>query len=188
MASSRQNGKNARTAATAAGSSDAGQAQTGEFLTTAQGLRLPDTDHSLKAGQRGPTLLEDFHLREKITHSGIPRSYRTMEGFGVHTFRLVNEAGEAHLVKFHWKPAAGVHSLVWEEAQIAAGVDPDFHRRDMADSIDAGAFLGGRPGGSDQQCGREVLHRSAHRCRRPAPVLGPGARRHGLCRPPVLIS
>ncbi|GAA3594805.1 catalase CatB [Kineosporia mesophila] len=260
------------------------RAQSGNHLTTAQGLRLPDTDHSLKAGERGPTLLEDFHLREKITHfdheripervvhargaaahgvftsygtgasitragflaekgketevfvrfstvlgskgsadtvrdtrgfatkfytdegnfdlvgnnmpvffiqdgikfpdiihagkpqpdreipqaqsahdtfwdfvslhteathhvfwnmsdRGIPRSFRTMEGFGVHTFRLVNAAGESHLVKFHWKPVAGVHSLVWEEAQIAAGVDPDFHRRDLADAIEAGAFL-----------------------------------------------
>jgi catalase len=253
-------------------------------LTTAQGVRLPDTDHSLKAGPRGPSLLEDFHLREKITHfdheripervvhargaaahgifesygnasaftkaaflgkkgtktevftrfstvlgsrgsadtvrdtrgfavkfytdegnfdlvgnnipvffiqdgikfpdvihagkpqpdreipqaqsahdtfwdfvslhteathhvfwnmsdRGIPRSYRTMEGFGVHTFRLVNAKGKTSLVKFHWKPLAGVHSLVWEEAQIAAGCDPDFHRRDMADGIEAGAFL-----------------------------------------------
>jgi catalase len=76
-----------------------------------------------------------------MSDRGIPRSYRTMEGFGVHTFRLVNEAGESSLVKFHWKPAAGVHSLVWEEAQITAGVDPDFHRRDMADGIEAGAFL-----------------------------------------------
>ena len=259
------------------------RAQAGEFLTTAQGLRLPDTDHSLKAGDSGPTLLEDFHFREKITHfdheripervvhargaaahgvfesygtaasvtkagflaagvstpvftrfstvlgsrgsadtvrdtrgfavkfytdagtfdlvgnnmpvffiqdgikfpdiihaakpqpdreipqaqsahdtfwdfvslhteathhvmwnmsdRGIPRSFRTMEGFGVHTFRLVNADGETSLVKFHWKPVAGVHSLVWEEAQIAAGVDPDFHRRDMADGIEAGAFL-----------------------------------------------
>jgi catalase len=260
------------------------RAQAGEFLTTAQGLRMPDTDHSLKAGDRGPTLLEDFHLREKITHfdheripervvhargsaahgtfesygtarsvtragflaekgrqtevfarfstvlgsrgsadtvrdtrgfavkfytgegtfdlvgnnipvffiqdgikfpdiihaakphpdreipqaqsahdtfwdfaslhteathhvlwnmsdRGIPRSYRTMEGFGVHTFRLVNDAGETSLVKFHWKPLAGVHSLVWEEAQITAGVDPDFHRRDLADGIEAGAFF-----------------------------------------------
>ncbi len=260
------------------------RAQSGEYLTTAQGLRLPDTDHSLKVGARGPTLLEDFHLREKITHfdheripervvhargaaahgifesygnaasvtkagflgkkgtktevftrfstvlgsrgsadtvrdtrgfavkfytdegtfdlvgnnmpvffiqdgikfpdiihaakpqpdreipqaqsahdtfwdfvslhteathhvlwnmsdRGIPRSYRTMEGFGVHTFRLVNAAGKTSLVKFHWKPVAGVHSLVWEEAQIAAGCDPDFHRRDMADGIEAGAFL-----------------------------------------------
>jgi catalase len=260
------------------------RAQSGQYLTTAQGLRLPDTDHSLKAGNRGPTLLEDFHLREKITHfdheripervvhargaaahgvfvsygtaasvtkagflgkkgtktevftrfstvlgsrgsadtvrdtrgfavkfytdegtfdlvgnnmpvffiqdgikfpdiihaakphpdreipqaqsahdtfwdfvslhteathhvfwnmsdRGIPRSFRTMEGFGVHTFRLVNIDGETSLVKFHWKPIAGVHSLVWEEAQIAAGCDPDFHRRDMADGIEAGAFL-----------------------------------------------
>ena len=64
-----------------------------------------------------------------------------MEGFGVHTFRLVNAKGATSLVKFHWKPVAGVHSLVWEEAQIAAGCDPDFHRRDLADGIDAGAFL-----------------------------------------------
>ena len=259
------------------------RAQEGQFLTTAQGVRLPDTHHSLKAGERGPTLLEDFHLREKITHfdheripervvhargaaahgtfqsygtaksvtkagflaekrktdvfvrfstvlgsrgsadtvrdtrgfavkfytdegnfdlvgnnipvffiqagikfpdvihagkpqpdielpqaqsahdsfwdfvslhteathhvlwnmsdRGIPRSYRTMEGFGVHTFRLVAADGTTSLVKFHWKPVAGVHSLVWEEAQIGAGVDPDFHRRDMADGIKAGAPL-----------------------------------------------
>ncbi len=257
--------------------------QSSEYLTTAEGLRLTDTDHSLKAGPRGPALLEDFHLREKLTHfdheripervvhargaaahgtfvatgaaasvtkagflqkgvqtevfarfstvlgsrgsadtardtrgfavkfytdegtfdlvgnnmpvffiqdgikfpdlihaakphpdteipqaqsahdtfwdfvslhteathhvlwnmsdRGIPRSLRTMEGFGVHTFRLVNAAGETSLVKFHWKPVAGVHSLVWEEAQIAAGADPDFHRRDMADGIENGAFL-----------------------------------------------
>ncbi|KZB88362.1 catalase [Amycolatopsis regifaucium] len=260
-----------------------GEGQRGNHLTTAQGVRLSDTDHSLKAGPRGPSLMEDFHLREKITHfdheripervvhargaaahgtfraygnaasvtkagfleegretpvfvrfstvlgsrgsadtvrdvrgfavkfytaegnfdlvgnnmpvffiqdgikfpdvihagkphpdreipqaqtahdtfwdfvslhteathhvmwamsdRGIPRSYRTMEGFGVHTFRLVNAEGATSLVKFHWKPVAGVHSLVWEEAQIAAGADPDFHRRDMADGIDAGAPL-----------------------------------------------
>ena len=263
---------------------DDSRSQSGAFLTTAQGVRLPDTDHSLKAGSRGPTLLEDFHLREKIMHfdheriperavhargaaahgvfesygtaksvtkaaflaekgqqtqvftrfstvlgsrgsadtardtrgfavkfytdegnfdlvgnnipvffiqdgikfpdvihaakpqpdreipqaqsahdtfwdfvslhteathhmlwnmsdRGIPRSFRTMEGFGVHTFRLVNDNDETCLVKFHWKPVAGVHSLVWEEAQITMGMDPDFHRRDMADGIEAGAFL-----------------------------------------------
>jgi len=76
-----------------------------------------------------------------MSDRGIPRSFRTMEGFGVHTFRLYNAAGETSLAKFHWKPVAGVHSLVWEEAQIAAGADPDFHRRDMADSIEAGAFF-----------------------------------------------
>src|SRR4029078_13392265 len=72
---------------------------------------------------------------------GIPRSFRTMEGFGVHTFRLVNASGKTSQVKFHWNPVAVVHSLVWEEAQLAAGCDPDFHRRDMADGIEAGAFL-----------------------------------------------
>ncbi|WP_426499154.1 catalase [Streptomyces sp. D54] len=260
----------------------AGMAQSGAYLTTAQGARLYDTDHSLKAGERGPVLLQDHHLREKITHfdheripervvhargaaahgvfvgygtatgvskaafladgvetpvftrfstvlgsrgsadtvrdtrgfatkfytaegvfdlvgnnipvffiqdaikfpdiihagkphpdreipqaqsahdtfwdfvtlhteaahhtlwnmsdRGIPRSYRTMEGFGVHTFRLVNAEGSTTLVKFHWKPKLGVHSLLWEEAQIINGVDPDFHRRDLADAIEAGAF------------------------------------------------
>jgi catalase len=253
----------------------------GEWLTTSDGVRLHDTDHSLKAGERGPTLLQDHHLREKITHfdheripervvhargsgahgvfvgygsagsvtkaaflaegtqtpvfvrfstvlgsrgsadtvrdtrgfatkfyteegtfdlvgnnmpvffiqdgikfpdivhaakphpdreipqaqsahdtfwdfvslhteaqhhtlwnmsdRGIPRSFRMMEGFGVHTFRLTNEAGETSLVKFHWKPKLGVHSLTWEEAQLLGGLDPDFHRRDLADAIEAGA-------------------------------------------------
>ncbi|TDP79657.1 catalase [Brachybacterium sp. AG952] len=256
-------------------------AQQGAFLTTSQGARLRDTDHSLKAGRRGPVLLQDHHLREKITHfdheripervvhargaaahgvfegygtaepvcragflakgkrtevftrfstvvgsrgsmdtardtrgfatkfytdegtfdlvannipvffiqdgikfpdvvhaakphpdreipqaqsahdtfwdfvslhteaqhhtlwfmgdRGIPRSYRMMEGFGIHTFRLANAAGETSLVKFHWKPQLGVHSLTWEEAQLLGGNDPDFHRRDLADAIESGA-------------------------------------------------
>ena len=75
-----------------------------------------------------------------MSDRAIPRSYRTMEGFGVHTFRLVAADGSTSLVKFHWKPVAGVHSLVWEEAQIAAGADPDFHRRDLALAIENGAF------------------------------------------------
>ncbi|MGW0931250.1 catalase [Streptomyces sp. NPDC002644] len=266
----------------ATGVDQAKVAQGGAYLTTAQGVRLHDTDHSLKAGPRGPVLLQDHHLREKImqfdheripervvhargagvhgvfqsygtaasvtkaaflakdietevfvrfstvlgsrgssdtvrdtrgfatkfyttegvfdlvgnnipvffiqdaikfpdiihagkphpdreipqaqsahdtfwdfvslhteaTHHtlwnmsdrGIPRSYRMMEGFGVHTFRLVNAAGETTLVKFHWKPKLGVHSLVWEEAQIVNGVDPDFHRRDLFDAIESGAY------------------------------------------------
>ncbi|KUI05266.1 catalase [Mycolicibacterium acapulense] len=256
--------------------------QQGAYLTTTQGARLYDTDHSLKAGERGPTLLQDHHLREKITHfdheripervvhargagahgvfrgngaaekickaeflksgeetevfvrfstvlgnrgsadtvrdtrgfatkfytkegtfdlvgnnipvffiqdgikfpdvvhaakphpdreipqaqsahdtfwdfvslhteaqahtmwnmsdRGIPRSYRMMEGFGVHTFRLIGSDGSTSLVKFHWKPRLGVHSQVWEEAQITAGVDPDFHRRDLADAIEKGVY------------------------------------------------
>jgi catalase len=264
------------------GAQKSANAQSGPYLTTSQGARLYETDHSLKAGRRGPTLLQDHHLREKITHfdheripervvhargagahgvfaangaatgvtkagflaqgvetqvfvrfstvlgsrgsadtvrdtrgfatkfytdegtfdlvgnnipvffiqdgikfpdiihaakphpdreipqaqsahdtfwdfvslhteaqahtmwnmsdRGIPRSYRTMEGFGVHTFRLVNASGATTLVKFHWKPKQGIHSLVWEEAQIINGMDPDFHRRDLADAIEAGAF------------------------------------------------
>ncbi|MFK0181613.1 catalase [Streptomyces xanthochromogenes] len=256
--------------------------QAGPYLTTAQGTRLHDTDHSLKAGARGPVLLQDHHLREKITHfdheripervvhargaaahgvfqgygtadgitraaflgkgvetpvfvrfstvlgsrgsadtvrdtrgfatkfytgegtfdlvgnnipvffiqdaikfpdiihaakphpdreipqaqsahdtfwdfvtlhteathhtlwnmsdRALPRSYRMMEGFGIHTFRLVNAEGSTTLVKFHWKPKLGVHSLMWEEAQLINGMDPDFHRRDLADAIEAGAF------------------------------------------------
>src|SRR3954454_20721028 len=258
------------------------RAQQDAWLTTAQGLRLYDTDHSLKAGERGPTLLQDHHLREKITHfdheripervvhargtgahgmfigygsasavckagflaegkqtpvfvrfstvignrgsadtvrdtrgfatkfyteegtfdlvgnnipvffiqdgikfpdvihagkphpdreipqaqsahdtfwdfvslhteaqhhtmwnmsdRGIPRSYRMMEGFGVHTFRLLDAEGSTTLCKFHWKPRLGVHSLTWEEAQLLGGVDPDFHRRDLYDAIESGAF------------------------------------------------
>jgi catalase len=258
------------------------RAQQDAYLTTSQGARLRDTNHSLKAGERGPTLLQDHHLREKITHfdheripervvhargagahgvfegygtagdvtkagflakgkktdvfvrfstvlgsrgsadtvrdtrgfatkfyteegtfdlvgnnipvffiqdgikfpdvihaakphpdreipqaqsahdtfwdfvslhteaqhhtiwnmsdRGIPRSFRMMEGFGVHTFRLVNADGVTALAKFHWKPKLGVHSLTWEEAQMLGGLDPDFHRRDLYDAIEAGAF------------------------------------------------
>src|SRR3954468_646543 len=75
-----------------------------------------------------------------MSDRAIPRSYRMMEGFGVHTFRLVNADGETSLVKFHWKPKLGVHGLVWEEAQTLAGVDPDFHRRDLYNAIGAGAY------------------------------------------------
>ncbi len=270
-----------RSATGAEAAQDDARAQQGAFLTTATGTRLHDTDHSLKAGERGPTLLQDHHLREKITHfdheripervvhargaaahghfvgygtagdlcraaflaegvetpvfvrfstvlgsrgsadtvrdtrgfatkfytdegifdlvgnnipvffiqdgikfpdvihagkphpdreipqaqsahdtfwdfvslhteaqhhtlwnmsdRGIPRSYRTMEGFGVHTFRLTAPDGTTSLVKFHWKPTLGVHSLTWEEAQLISGLDPDFHRRDLYDAIESGA-------------------------------------------------
>ena len=80
------------------------------------------------------------HTMWNMSDRGIPRSYRMMEGFGVHTFRLINAAGETRLVKFHWKPHLGVHSQLWEEAQLSAGMDPDFHRRDLADAIEAGAY------------------------------------------------
>ncbi|WP_044559339.1 catalase, partial [Azospirillum sp. B4] len=75
-----------------------------------------------------------------MSDRAIPRSYATMEGFGVHTFRLVNGQGKARFVKFHWKPLKGVFSQVWDEAQKTAGKDPDFHRRDLFDAIERGDF------------------------------------------------
>ncbi len=75
-----------------------------------------------------------------MSDRGIPRSWRMMEGFGVHTFRFVNQEGKATFVKFHWKPQLGVHSLVWNEAQVIGGVDPDYHRRDLWESINRGAY------------------------------------------------
>lgn len=75
-----------------------------------------------------------------MSDRAIPRSFSMMEGFGVHTFRLVNAAGESHFVKFHWKPLLGVHSLVWDEAQKLGGKDPDFHRRDLYDAIEMGNY------------------------------------------------
>ena len=75
-----------------------------------------------------------------MSDRSLPRSYRMMEGFGVHTFRFVNAAGKARFVKFHWKPLLGVHSVVWDEAQLISGRDPDFHRRDLWDAIEGGAY------------------------------------------------
>ena len=70
----------------------------------------------------------------------IPRSFRFMEGFGIHTFRLVDAAGKATYVKFHWRPKQGLQSVVWNEAVKINGADPDFHRRDLWDSIQKGSF------------------------------------------------
>ena len=257
--------------------------EAGEYLTTNEGVRVNDTDNSLTAGSRGPTLLEDFHLREKMAHfdreripervvhargAGVhgyfqpyeslaeftkakflqdpsvktpvfarfstvvgfrgsadtvrdvrgfsvkfyteegnydfvgnnipvffiqdsikfpdlihaikpephnempqaaaahdnfwdfisltpesmhmimwvlsdrtlPRSYRMMQGFGIHTYRFVNAEGKSRFVKFHWKPLLGVHSIVWDEAQKIGGKDPDFHRRDLSEAIEQGAY------------------------------------------------
>ncbi len=77
-----------------------------------------------------------WHLSDRA----IPRSYRTMQGFGVHTFRLINAEGAATLVKFHWTPVLGTHSLDWDEAVKINGADPDFHRRDLWEAIEGGAF------------------------------------------------
>jgi catalase len=120
-------------------------------------MKFPDLVHAAKPEQhfampQAATAHDTFwdfaSLMPEITHMlmwamsdrAIPRSYRMMQGFGVHTFRLVNAAGESRFVKFHWTPKAGTHSLVWDEAVKISGADPDFHRRDLWEAIEAGAF------------------------------------------------
>lgn len=120
-------------------------------------IKFPDIVHSIKpepdneipqASAAHDTFWDFVVNLPEISHMmmwllsdrAIPRSYRMMEGFGVNTFRLVNEQGKARFVKFHWKPLLGVHSLVWDEAQKLAGKDPDFHRRDLWEAINKGEF------------------------------------------------
>lgn len=82
---------------------------------------------------------ESMHMIMWImSDRAIPRSFRTMEGFGVHTFRMVNAEGKSTFVKFHWKPKRGMQSVVWNEALKISGADPDFHRRDLWDAIGSG--------------------------------------------------
>ncbi|MFZ5459276.1 catalase HPII [Stutzerimonas stutzeri] len=76
-----------------------------------------------------------------MSDRALPRSYRAMEGFGVHTFRLINAEGVSRFVKFHWKPVAGAFSLIWDETLKIAGKDPDFNRRDMWESIEMGDYF-----------------------------------------------
>jgi len=84
---------------------------------------------------------ESVHMQMWVmSDRAIPRSYRMMQGFGVHTFRMINERGDSVFVKFHWNPVAGTHSLDWDEAVKISGADPDFHRRDLWEAIEAGAF------------------------------------------------
>ncbi len=120
-------------------------------------MKFPDLVHAAKpephfampqAGTAHDTFWDFASLMPEITamlmwamsDRAIPRSYRTMQGFGVHTFRFVNAGGESHFVKFHWSPLAGTHSLVWDEAVKISGADPDFHRRDLWEAIEAGAY------------------------------------------------
>jgi catalase len=120
-------------------------------------MKFPDLVHSVKpephnampqAASAHDTFWDFVSLMPESVHMlmwvksdrGIPRSYRMMQGFGVHTFRFVNEAGEASLVKFHWTPLLGTHSLVWDEAVKISGCDPDFHRRDLWDAIESGEY------------------------------------------------
>jgi len=120
-------------------------------------MKFPDLVHAVKPEPRNEipqaasahdTFWDFISLMPESMHMimwvmsdrAIPRSLRMMEGFGVHTFRLVNEAGEGCFVKFHWKPVLGVHSVLWDEAQIISGKDSDFHRRDLWECIEAGAY------------------------------------------------
>lgn len=120
-------------------------------------IKFPDLVHAAKpephneipqASTAHDNFWDFISLMPESTHTimwvmsdrGIPRSYADMEGFGVHTFRLINDAGVSCFVKFHWKPVAGVHSLVWDEAQKLGGKDPDFHRRGLWESIEQGVY------------------------------------------------
>ena len=120
-------------------------------------MKFPDLAHAVKpephngmpqAGSAHDTFWDFASLMPETTHMlmwamsdrGIPRSYATMQGFGVHSFRLVNDAGESVFCKFHWSPKAGTHSLVWDEAVKISGADPDFHRRDLWERIESGAY------------------------------------------------
>ncbi|WP_251275080.1 catalase, partial [Enterobacter hormaechei] len=75
-----------------------------------------------------------------MSDRAIPRSLRMIEGFGVHSFRLLNEAGESTFVKFHWRPKLGIQSTVWDEALKLQSADNDFHRRDLFEAIQRGDF------------------------------------------------
>ncbi|MET0391741.1 MAG: catalase, partial [Chitinophagaceae bacterium] len=120
-------------------------------------IKFPDLVHAVKpephneipqAASAHDTFWDFISLMPESTHMimwlmsdrSLPRSYRMMEGFGVHTFRFINEAGEASFVKFHWKPLLGVHSVAWDEAQNISGKDPDYHRRDLWEAIENGFF------------------------------------------------
>ncbi|KHJ65628.1 hydroperoxidase [Pantoea rodasii] len=109
----------------------------------------PEPHNEIPQGQSAHDTFWDYvSLQPETLHNviwamsdrGIPRSYRTMEGFGIHTFRLVNAEGKATFVRFHWKPVAGKASLLWDESQKLTGRDPDFHRRDLWEAIEAGDF------------------------------------------------
>jgi catalase len=120
-------------------------------------MKFPDLVHAVKpephnaipqAASAHDTFWDFVSLSPESTHMlmwvmsdrAIPRSLRMMQGFGVHTFRLVTAEGASKFVKFHWKPLLGTHSLVWDEAVKIAGADPDFHRRDLWEAIESGEY------------------------------------------------
>lgn len=121
------------------------------------GIKFPDFVHAVKpepdtempTGATAHDTFWDFvSLVPESAHAviwamsdrAIPRNFRSIQGFGVHTFRLINAEGKAHFVKFHWTPKQGLSALVWDEAQKLAGKDPDFHRRDLYEAIEQGVY------------------------------------------------
>jgi catalase len=120
-------------------------------------IKFPDLVHAVKmesdrgypqAGSAHDTFWDWASLMPETTHMlmwamsdrAIPRSFRTMEGFGIHTFQLVNAEGKSTFVKFHWKPRLGLQSTVWDEALKLQAADNDYHRRDLREAIAAGAY------------------------------------------------
>lgn len=120
-------------------------------------MKFPDLIHAVKpepnkqipqAASAHDTFYDFVSLTTETLHNqiwlmsdrAIPRSFRMMEGFGIHTFRLINAKGKSHFVKFHWKPLLGVHSVTWDEAVKISGADSDFLRRDLWDAIESGQF------------------------------------------------
>jgi len=120
-------------------------------------IKFPDLIHAAKmeadrgypqAATAHDTFWDFISLMPESTHMimwamsdrTIPRSLRTMEGFGIHTFRLLDKAGKSTFVKFHWRPKLGIQSTLWDEAVKIAGADPDYHRRDLFESIASGSF------------------------------------------------
>jgi catalase len=120
-------------------------------------MKFPDLVHAVKpephhampqAASAHDTFWDFVSLMPESTHMlmwlmsdrAIPRSFRMMQGFGVHTFRFINEAGQSSFVKFHWNPLMGTHALLWDEAVKISGCDPDYNRRDLWEAIEAGAY------------------------------------------------
>ena len=120
-------------------------------------MKFPDLVHAVKpephhgmpqAAAAHDTFWDFISLMPESTHAvmwamsdrAIPRSYRMMQGFGVHTFRLVNARGDSHFCKFHWTPRLGLHAQAWDEAVKVSGADPDYHRRDLWEAIEAGEY------------------------------------------------